>query len=180
MQYMMSKEQQSKRKVINVKGVTRVRGNEFIAELFQAFKEGYVPAPEGSQWTADAPVLRHNRKTVYLYPDGYEVPKPSITSVVGVDEDKALIADIDKQIQEEIAAEMADEVGAETVVTEEDTVVDSEAESTIVTPSTKERIEELTKKQPLLDLAKELDIEVPADKKNPAAIKQFLLNTLAE
>jgi hypothetical protein len=170
MQYMMSKEQQSKRKVINVKGVTRIKGNQFIEELFQAFEEGYVPAPQGSQWTSDAPVLRHNRKTVALYPKGYEVPKPSITSTTGADEDKALIADIDKQIQEEIKAELA---------ASED-VVEVKEDDEIETPSVKSRIEELTKKQPLLDLAKELNVEVPADKKNPAAIKQFLLNTLAE
>lgn len=167
---MMSKEQQGKRKVINVKGVTRIKGNQFIEELFKAFEEGYVPAPQGSQWTADAPVLRHNRKTVALYPKGYEVPTPSNTSVVGADGDLAVIGAIDKQIQEEIKAELAASEG----------VVEVKEDDKVETPSVKSRIGELTKKQPLLDLAKELNVEVPDDKKNPAAIKQFLLNTLAE
>lgn len=39
-----------------------------------------------------------------------------------------------------------------------------------------ERIEATSKKKDLLELAKELNIEVPEDKKVPAAIKQFMLN----
>jgi len=39
-----------------------------------------------------------------------------------------------------------------------------------------DRIESTTKKKDLLALAEELDIEIPEDKKVPAAIKQFMLN----
>jgi len=45
-----------------------------------------------------------------------------------------------------------------------------------------EKIELFTKKGELLELAKQLEIEVPEDnvKKGPKSIKQFLINTLSE
>lgn len=201
--HMMSNEQKQKRKVILVKGVTRIKGNEFIEELFNAFNEGYVPAPLGAQWTADAPVMKHNRKMVVLYPKGYEVPEPNgDMSGEPVDEEAAAIAEVDKQILDEIEAEMAKEDNQDL----SDLLEDAKDEEPEVTPEpevaapvveapeftqedptapapeapVKERIEAETRKVPLLALAEELKIEVPADKKNPAAIKQFLLNATAE
>lgn len=206
--HMMSNEQKQKRKVIAVKGVTRIKGNEFLEEIYQAFKDGYVPAPVGSQWTADSPIFKHNRKMVVLYPEGYEVPEPNgDMSGVPVDEEAAAIAEVDKQILDEIEAEAkAEDEKVEDNQDLSDLLEETKVEEPEVTPEpevaapvveapeftqedptvaepevpVKERIEAETRKVPLLALAEELKIEVPADKKNPAAIKQFLLNATAE
>ena len=43
-----------------------------------------------------------------------------------------------------------------------------------------EEVERLEKKQPLLDLAKEHDVEIPEDIKQPAAIKKYLRKKFQE
>jgi len=182
--HMMSNEQKQKRKVIEVKGITRIKGNEFLEEVCNAFKEGYVPAPVGAQWTADAPVFKHNRKMVVLYPEGYEVPEPNGDNTKApLDEEAAVIAEVDNQILAEIEAESKEEdkeVQPEVKVTEAPEFTQEDPTLPEKETPVKERIEALTRKVPLLALAEELNIEVPEDKKNPAAIKQFLLTTTAE
>ena len=171
MVHMMSNEQKDKRKVITVRGVTRIRNNDFLNELFAAFEEGYRPAPKGAEWTADAPIFKNNRKTVTLYPKGYEVPKPNGTIIKEKDEMAESNAALISELEEEAKLEGDSRVTSEP---------QDETEPLGKKLTVKERIVAETRKVPLLTLAKELSIEIPEDKKNPAAIKQFLLNATAE
>lgn len=50
----------------------------------------------------------------------------------------------------------------------------------VVEVSIEDKLESLTKKAPLLALAKELDIEVPADAKAPMAIKKIIKDSLSK
>lgn len=177
---MMSKEQQSKRKVITVKGVTRVRNTQFITEIFEAFEAGYVPAPKGSQWTADAPVLLNNKKVVVLYPKDYEVPAPSREAKTLSDADEDAIAAVDKQIMAEIEKEQKGDLSEDDqVVVDSDESKATLAEAEGIVDLTEE-VNSLTKKKPLLDFASKVGIDVPSDKKVPAAIKQHILSKLGE
>lgn len=170
--HMMTKEQRNKRKVITVKGVTRNASMTLVNELFEAFEQGYRPAPVGSQWTADAPVIKNNRKQVVLYPQGYDVPTPNnYTKEPEVSDEELLksdTAEIIKELEDEAKQEVAPEA-------QDDKTVEEEAE-----PSVKDRIEALNSKADMLALAKELNIEVPEEKKVPAAIKKFLLESVGE
>ena len=194
----MKKEQLEKRKLIRVQGIRPIHHYKFLQELYTAFEEGYVLPPEDAMWRQDMPVFRHNRKQVFLYPEGYEVPAP--TGTVAKDDDESVIKASDEQILKEIEEEQkaleidkedastTDSVNAseETQKEEEEEevepVVSENAEPTPeVTPSNTspvERVKAESSKDGLLDLAKEFEIEVPEDKKNPAAIKKFLLGSL--
>ena len=201
---MMSEEQRGKRKFIKVTGSSRMKNAEFIQEIFQAFEEGYVLPPMDGLWTVDAPVLKKTRKQVALYPKGYEVPKAGVGSP-SAKSDEEVIAEANEAILAEIKAEEEEEKllttdTGDTSDEPEDVKVDddvaptpeeseSEPEQEVVegtpeapkTPTAEDRINSLTKKAPLLALAKELGIEIPEDKsKYPAAIKQFLLTATAE
>ena len=208
MLHMMSEEQRSKRKLISVTGAGRMKSADFLAQIFEAFEAGYVVPPLDGLWKIDAPVIKSTRRSVALYPKGYDVPKAG-TGVTTEKTDEQVIAEVDAEIQAEILAEA--EAEAETNDTPdaepegtldepEDVKVDDDAPTTqeepeaegetppeaseasdVQEPTTESRIKELTKKAPLLALAKELGIEVPEDKsKFPAAIKQFLLTATAE
>lgn len=194
--YNMSDEQKSKRKVIEVRGVTRMRNYDFLLELFEAFEQGYRPAPKECLHTADVAVFKNNRKTAVLYPEGYEVPLAGTT--VGTEKtDADIVAESNAELIAEIEAEkekVVDEQEDTTTNDDPDAVEDEDAKETseeeeeeattlsedkVAEPTVEQRIETLTKKQELLDLAKELEVEVPADKsKNPAQIKKFLLESL--
>ena len=206
MLHMMSEEQRSKRKLISVTGAGRMKSATFLAQIFEAFEAGYVVPPLEGLWKIDAPVIKATRRSVALYPKGYDVPKAS-TGVTTEKTDEQIIAEVDAEIQAEILAEAETSTTPEpelepegTPDEPEDVKVDDDSPTTQEEPeaegetpseasgasevqesTTESRIKELTKKAPLLALAEELGIEVPEDKsKFPAAIKQFLLTATAE
>lgn len=110
--YKMSEEQLENRKVIEQKGTVRVANTKFLESLFEAFEEGYVPAPH--KWKEDLPVIKSNRRRVALYKKGYEVPDVKGAEVSRVDyyrlaiEEEARNTGKAVEIEEVIPAEVED------------------------------------------------------------------------
>jgi hypothetical protein len=119
---------------------------KFLLDYAEKIKEGYVLKTDTTNVHEVATFIGLPRCVMVL--EGSDKPKPEI-NVVMKPEDSSV---------------------------EGDTPVEVETSSEVVDGNVLDRIESTTKKKDLLDLAKELDIKIPEDKKVPAAIKQFMLN----
>ena len=201
----MSLEQKSKRLEIKAKGISSNAKIDFLYNLFEAFKNGYAPAPRETAWRRDMPTFRNGMFSCALYPKDYEVPSPaSAKSLDAANE----LSSIGQEIQPEdydteghvfredkpdqMTAEEAGEFiaalneGGDGEISPEDFMSDSIEEAVEelgVMMDEKDILSEinsLSKKQDLLKKAEELNIEVPEEKKQPKAIKQHLINKLKE
>lgn len=145
----MEKEQLEKRKVITVRGNNKRAVRELLKEIQTAVEEGYVFPPDGKFWTKDQAQLFGRKLSVVMYPKDYDIPSP------GVDTEKE-----NKTSQEYLEeAREADELHKKLHENKEEYL---------------EELKELSKKEELLNFAKDLGIKVPEDMTAPKSIKAFI------